>query len=702
MKSGKLVHYILLSLSITLLILLPSFSSADPLDDWHWRSPLPQGNDLNDVKYGNGTFVTVGLPGTVMTSPDGISWTVRASGTARSLNGVAFGNNGFVLVGESGTILTSPDGISWTVRASGTAASLYGVTFGGDIFVAVGDNGTILTSPDGVAWTERVSGTSTRLQNVIFGNNTYVSAGIGADMFISSDAVTWRTVPTGTAQFIVPRAYGNGVFVATFLYHCTFGCLTGIMISSDGETWTSTNGYFEPLTFEGGLFVGRFETSSDGLAWTPTSGGVTTNSVNGITYGGGLFVAVGQFGRIETSPDASVWTGRNEGIRDSISDIAFANGTFVAAGDPTLFTSQDGATWTAGYPFFARTVTTINNTFVALGPAGILMSPDGLTWTTRVDGIGLQGIAFGNGTYVAVGDTILTSPDGMTWTIRPLPLGSSFAGAVAFGNNMFVVVGAAGDTILTSPDGVTWTPRASVTPSRLSSVAFGNGVFVAVGSSVTSEMRDPAIFTSVDGVIWTPQNAGVDSFDLRRVTFAGGLFVAVGSNGAILTSVNGTTWTLRASGTFNALNGAGFGNGTFVAVGESGTILQTGRVISPDIKANNSGGPVTLRTGDTLSITAGLDAGAGVGINADWWVIAETPIGVYYFAEPGTWYPAPLLENIQPTYQGPLYDHETVEVLNVTGLPPGVYRFYFGADTHMNARIDYDRLYFNYVTVNVE
>jgi len=52
-----------------------------------------------------------------------------------------------VAVGDGGTILTSPDGVSWTERDSGTSNWLWGVTYGNGTFVAVGDYGTILTSP---------------------------------------------------------------------------------------------------------------------------------------------------------------------------------------------------------------------------------------------------------------------------------------------------------------------------------------------------------------------------------------------------------------------------------------------------------------------------------------------------------------------------------------------------------------------------
>jgi hypothetical protein len=51
------------------------------------------------VTYGNGLFVAVGEDGTILTSPDGVTWTQRTSGTSNWLNGVAYGNGLFVAVG---------------------------------------------------------------------------------------------------------------------------------------------------------------------------------------------------------------------------------------------------------------------------------------------------------------------------------------------------------------------------------------------------------------------------------------------------------------------------------------------------------------------------------------------------------------------------------------------------------------------------
>jgi hypothetical protein len=112
--------------------------------------------------------VAVGSDGTtILTSPDGITWTERTSGTSdNDLRGVAYENGTFVAVGASGTILTSSDGTTWTSRTSGTNATLQGVTYANSTFVVVGRSGTIRTSSDGTTWTSRTSGTSNILWEV--------------------------------------------------------------------------------------------------------------------------------------------------------------------------------------------------------------------------------------------------------------------------------------------------------------------------------------------------------------------------------------------------------------------------------------------------------------------------------------------------------------------------------------------------------
>ena len=82
----------------------------------------------------------------------------------------------FIAVGGSGTILTSPDGTTWTAQTSGTSNDLRSVAYdGSSTIVAVGFSGTILTSSDGTTWTSRTSGTSKDINNVHYGNSSFVA-----------------------------------------------------------------------------------------------------------------------------------------------------------------------------------------------------------------------------------------------------------------------------------------------------------------------------------------------------------------------------------------------------------------------------------------------------------------------------------------------------------------------------------------------
>jgi hypothetical protein len=139
-----------------------------------------------------------------------------------------------------------------------------------------------------------------------------------------------------------------------------------------------------------------------------------------VTYGNGLFVAVGQLGTVLTSPDGVNWSGQYSGQLSNLVSVVYG-----AAG------------------------------FAAVGPGGtILTSPDGTNWTQQSSGTtnALESIAFGNGYYLAVGadETALTSPDGVNWTSRNTGVtgGQNLLGC-AFLHSRFDVVGSGG-TILES------------------------------------------------------------------------------------------------------------------------------------------------------------------------------------------------------------------------------------------------------------
>src|SRR5580698_176892 len=103
---------------VTMLVFLGViFSSrsvfADPLNNWHWHNPLPNGNYvadtyvINGLVFTNGTFFGAASFGVVETSADGIHWTTNSTPTTNQLNDIIYDNSGFMVVGNGGTVETS-------------------------------------------------------------------------------------------------------------------------------------------------------------------------------------------------------------------------------------------------------------------------------------------------------------------------------------------------------------------------------------------------------------------------------------------------------------------------------------------------------------------------------------------------------------------------------------------------------------------
>ena len=105
-----------------------------------------------------------------------------------------------------------------------------------------------------------------------------------------------------------------------------------------------------------------------------------------------------------------------------------------------------------------------------------------------------------------------------------------------------------------------------------------------------------------------------------------------------------------------------------------------GELMLPDIKANGSDGPISISQAVPLSVTVALSAGGSIGKDVDWWVLADTSFGWYrYNVGTDSWVPGQAV-----TYQGPVFDLATREILNRTGLPVGTYTLSFEIDTIMN------------------
>jgi hypothetical protein len=313
------------------------------------------------------------------------------------------------------------------------------------------------------------------------------------------------------------------------------------------------------------------ESNGSTINWTIRKS-QTAKGLLGVTFGNGMFVAVGLDGIILTSSDGANWTSMTIDNVSILNGVAYGNGMFLAIG---MKKNSGGIDY-----------------------AVALTSTDGVRWS---EGDKLPGctssecVTFGNGVFLVGGVTaapqsgnplfpMCSSPDGVNWTPVQAPNGIDSVEGIAYGNHLFVAIDVSG-TIMTSPDGAAWTIQkpgqglSTTSPYSLDGVAYGNNTFVAVGGSgtlinPTAFYNNGVILTSSDGTNWNNQSSGYQDCILG-VAFGNQTFVALGSDGVILTSEDGQTWANQQTGLQVDLVSVAYGNNTFVAVGDKGSILQS-------------------------------------------------------------------------------------------------------------------------------
>lgn len=436
--------------------------------------------NLRALHYAHGRFVAAGWTtpfsndSQFLVSEDGLTWTVSANAGTPRLNAIAANATGFVGVGEAGTIAFSSDGLSWTAQPSPTTQRLSAIALVNGTFVAVGGGypyqpGVILTSPDGLAWTARDAAGASGIHALVSSPGLLVAG--GEEMLTSTDAQTWQKRTVGFTTNLADVIFDGTRFIAV------------------GEN-------------------GIVASSLDGAAWEVRNAGTHHN---GIAFGQGKYVVVGAGGEILTSTNAQSWVRQTSGTSVFLYDVTYGNGLFVAVGaygvsEGTILTSNDGIHWTqrvapTGPYGSLRGVTFGAGRFVAVGDgeamggvARVMSSADGITWTKENPGVNtaLEDVVFANGRFVALGAMMLISDDGKTWAAPEHPLEKSLFG-LAFGAGRYVAVGHGVNGPVTergivnavSLDGHTWSAHSSGTSLPLNAVAFGHQTFVAVGQRGT-------------------------------------------------------------------------------------------------------------------------------------------------------------------------------------------------------------------------
>lgn len=234
------------------------YTNATPPGVTEWLPPtaFPDGftSNLSSVTY-SGQFVALGTDGSILTSPDGLDWTLALNPVpSTGMNSIFFVAPLYVAVGDGGKIFTSTNLENWTQPDSNTVNDLYAVSLLNDRLVATGANGTLITSLDGITWTLGDSQTLNALRGAAFGalngGPQYVVVGDAGTILTSTDGNNWTPIAPPLAANLTSVVFGSR-FMAV-------GEGGAVAYSDDGQNWTQTTAGPADLTrvlFTPGMYV---------------------------------------------------------------------------------------------------------------------------------------------------------------------------------------------------------------------------------------------------------------------------------------------------------------------------------------------------------------------------------------------------------------------------------------------------------------
>lgn len=522
-------------------------SAAHPLDSLETRYPLPILQELNNAAFGNGTWVIVGNSGAVLTSADATDWVVGGAGTSLNLKDVIFVNNMFVAVGST-RCFTSPNGIDWTETASGLGGNDAGIAFGDGLYVIAGTFGNLRYSTDLINWTVQDPGHTTHFYGIAFAAGRFVAVGNGGTITQGAIGENWVTTNPVTTR-LNDVAFGNNMFVVS------------------GHS-------------------GAILTSSDGINWTD-QGSIGSSALFSIKYGGGVFIASGNYTgnptpyAIYRSTNGTDWNGvEATRLSDFIDGGGYGDGKFVLLGRNFIETSTDGLNWefTSDPPMFVpRWAEYVNGKFIGALTGSIYgdvgTSDDGVVWTaqdsspTGFTGSHVDATSDAERFFVCGRNNqtfegyIITTQNGVDWSLAySSGTGIGFTGGiwgVDYSNGKYLACGENG-RILFSADGLTWDEKRYLgTRQQLRGMAYGANLYVVVGD-------DGIILTSTDGTDWLTRDSGVTS-NLEDIAFHNNRFVAVANNSTtMITSTDGINWSEIGTTTTSSPRRIKIVNGEFV------------------------------------------------------------------------------------------------------------------------------------------
>jgi serine/threonine protein kinase/photosystem II stability/assembly factor-like uncharacterized protein len=269
----------------------------------NWNNGQPLGSFYAVAGTTNET-VAVGIDGRIATrnSRTGV-WRIQTFTGDPDFRAIVYANSQYVVVREKGSIMTSPDGLTWTQSVSPTTENLFGLFWDGHQYLAGGDHGTILASADGVNWTKRDSGSKINFYAFSYSGSRYVAVG-NDGIRTSTDSITWTAPNSRWATAEVP--FTASTWTGKEFLACGLGLdqFPTIYTCPDGDSWqprdaTVTNSLRAVIAINGEIYVAGdsvIKKSTDGgTTWQDTFSHPTgfNNLFMGLAFNGQDLIAVG-------------------------------------------------------------------------------------------------------------------------------------------------------------------------------------------------------------------------------------------------------------------------------------------------------------------------------------------------------------------------------------------------------------------------
>lgn len=206
------------------------------------------------------------------------------------------------------------------------------------------------------------------------------------------------------------------------------------------------------------------------------------NSINAVaTDGNGTYVSVGQSGYIATSTDLTNWTKQTSGTSYHLYDVTYGDGVFIAVGQyQSIYKSTDGGvTWTQ--KFKGSSSSSYGSYSVAYGNGGFMVGGNAQDTVTE------------HNLYYSVNG-------GETWEGRDVGSGTEYL-YIKFINNQFVITSSSANVYTSSVANGYLTTMATgvvaLNSNHANDIIYANGYYVAGGYSALAISKDLRTWTQI-------------------------------------------------------------------------------------------------------------------------------------------------------------------------------------------------------------